>query len=282
MMAIREHPDSSLRTRLPAVLVMVAMIVSSLSSAVAQFDVRLAIDNRMVNIGENQIEQAIFRNSRSRTGQGLEQAINRLELQLDLVELIGDVSDEQRETLELAGWGDIQRFFDRVELLKRSTPTGQVPMEEYQQLWQKVRPLHARFNKGLHGPGSLFRKTLRTTLTEEQGERFEQLERDRHRRHYDAIVRAAVASIEGAIPLTSRQRTQLIELITEKTDPPESYGQSYNQFRVIIWKMSQIPEEELKPIFLENEWKVMQALLQQGRFVEQQIQQLDELEDEDW
>lgn len=275
MMTVHQHPDSSFRTRLSAVLVMVATTLSSASSALAQ-----AIQT--VTINENQVEQMIFRGSRSRTGQGLEQAVNRLELQLDLVELIGDVSDGQRETLELAGWGDIQRFFDRVELFKRSAPTGQVPMQEYQQLWQKVQPLQMRFQNGLHGPGSLFRKTLATTLTENQWERFEQLERDRHRRHYEAIVRATVASIEGTIPLTSRQRTQLIELITGKTDPPETYGRSYNQFRVIIWKMSQIPEEELKPVFLENEWKVMQALLQQGRFAEQEIRQIEELDDDDW
>lgn len=238
----------------------------------------VAVEVRMINIDENQLEQIVFSNRHGQSA--LARAQRSLDLQVALVERIGSLSDGQKEKLELAGLGDIHRFFGRFETLRRNTPTGQITMDQYQKMWQEAQPLQKRFQAGLHGIGSLFYRTLQNTLDEDQLSTFQKIDTERRRQAYEAIVRATVAQIDRAVPLTSKQRSQLTHLVLTETSPPGTWGESHYQYHVVLLNMSKLPEEKLRPIFLENEWKAIEAMLRQGRSVEAQLRQAQELDDE--
>lgn len=255
-------------------------LVAAVTLALTATDVRaqfFAAENR-IQVTEQMLEQWIFGSNRLPNQNPLSQAFTSLELQLDLVAQSGPLTEPQRAKLELAGLGDIHRFIDRYETFRRTCPTGQVTREEYTEMHQKMRPLQMRYKAGLHGPGSLFRKTVGSTLEPDQLAAFEKFEQQRHGRHYEMIVKATVAAIERQLPLTMRQREKLTAVILEKTQPPETYGQSYYQYSVVLYQASRIPEDDLKPIFLENEWPVFQGMMNHARGMEQQFRQFQDFD----
>lgn len=216
-----------------------------------------------IEMDENQFSHMVFNN-----GDGARNMVwlgQLLHLQLQSLAAIGTLTDQQRDKLELAGHGDIHRFLVRYETLDRERPTGKISQDDYSKLWQKVQPLQLRFQEGLFGPGSLYRKTIRSVLDADQLARYETMQHDRDLRHYRATIKGVVALLEQKVPFTIEQRNKLIELTLEKTEPPLNYGQSYNRLYVVLAQMAEIPEEDLKPLFLDNEWAVLQALFRQAR-----------------
>jgi hypothetical protein len=231
----------------------------------------------MIHMSPEQIAQWVFGNQ-GNAQNARKSAEAALKLQVDFVAQIGDLSDVQRAKLQLAGQGDIHRFFELFERIQRDTPTGNIPQDQWQQVWQRLQPLQNRFAAGIHGRSSLFRRTIRSALSPPQLAKYESLDRERRRQHYHAIVRATVATIEAKIPLTAAQRGKLIDLVMSQTEPPDAWGQSYYQYYFVLYAMSKIPEPDIKPIFLDNEWKVMQAMLNQGRGWEHQFRQMNDVD----
>jgi hypothetical protein len=223
-------------------------------------------------VEEQQLGQWVFGSTRAENS--LEHAENALQVQIEWIATIGTLTEMQRRKLELAGRVDIRRFFDEFETLKQASPTGRVRRPEYEKMWQNAQPLQFRFQEGLHANESLFRRAVRSVLDKEQFAKFQELENQRNRRHYRAYVKATVALIEDRIPLTSEKRSRLIDLVVETTEPPKLYGQIPYQYHVVLFQMSRIPEDELKPIFMENEWKVMQGILRQCREPDYRIRRL--------
>ena len=231
-------------------------------------------------INEATIIQNVF-GSQNSVESARRKSENVLKLHIDFVELSGKLPESQRTKLQLAGQGDIERFFNDFALMKAKCPTGNLTQEQWNEAWQKLQPFSSRYSAGLHGRGSLFRRTIPSALGPEQEKKYEQLVEERNRRHYAAMVGATLTLIDHQIPLTAEQRKKLTELIMAKTEPPTHYGQSYYQLYVVLERMTHIPEEELKPIFLDNEWKVMQGILQQGRAMEHTIKQMEKEGDEE-
>jgi len=249
------------------VVALLVVLSAGSQSADAQF---AAIGNdNMMQITKEQLVQNVFRNQRS-LDNARDSAENALDVEIEFVALVGTLSDDQRAKLELAGRGDIERFFDDFESYLRTATVGQITMQQWNELWQELQPLQARYNAGLHGPRSLFRKTIPSALNEEQRAEYVRMEAERARRHYRALVKATLAIIDGKIPLTASQREQIIDAVMEKTRPPRSYGQSYYQYHIVLYQMSRI-EDELKPIFEEKEWELMQKILGQGRMIENML-----------
>lgn len=106
----------------------------------------------------------------------------RLEQRVASIDRVCQLTDAQKRKLELAGRGDIKRISDRIESLRKtfrqvhvvndihdlddddirdlSTWTGALSIE--------AATLHEMVDSGLFDVGSLFGKTLRSTLTAEQ------------------------------------------------------------------------------------------------------------------
>ena len=104
-------------------------------------------------------------------------ALQRLTDLLDLFEKREPLTPDQREKLELAGRGDIKRFFADCEALGRAyelapkTPDGLSPLLEQAELLRK------RLAAGLHRDDSLLAKMLQNVLTPEQRRTWAALER---------------------------------------------------------------------------------------------------------
>ncbi len=231
----------------------------------------VVVNQNMIQITEQQLVQWVFQTQQT-VPAARKHAENSLNIQVDFVALIGTLTDEQRAKLELAGRGDVHRFFEDFNKLLKATPLGQMPQQQWQEVWQKMQPLQVRYMNGLHGQKSLFRKTIPSTLSEDQLHAFQVIETERNRRRYLATVKATLATIEGKIPLTARQREQVIALVMEKTKPPRAWGQGYYRYHVVLYQMSTI-EDDLKPVFRDDEWKLMTKILQQGQMVKHMLRQ---------
>jgi len=250
----------------------IALLAASFSDGgrAAALDV-VVVNQNMFQLTKAQLIQNVFQQQQT-VAAAREHAENSLDIQVDFVALIGTLSDEQRAKLQLAGRGDVHRFFDEFDEFLRAAPVGQMPQQEWQKVWQKIQPLQMRYMNGLHGRKSLFRKTIPSTLSEDQMHAYQVIETERNRRHYLATVKATLSTVEGKIPLTAKQREQVIALVMEKTKPPRTWGHSYYRYHVVLYQMSTI-KDDLQPVFQENEWELMQKILQQGQMVRHLLRQ---------
>lgn len=205
----------------------------------------------------------------------------RLDTQIILLDQAGPLDDIQKAKLELAAECDIARFFDGVDAAKRKITMGNIPQEKLQEYWEICQPLSQQFIKGLTGRGSLFEKTVRTTLNAEQLARYDELDRTRKVLRYEGDVRGAIANLESAIPLTQEQRTKLIELVLKETQPSDIEAYPYYRTFLVLYKMSRIPEEKLKPLFVDDvEWEILSKVMARAKQYEPTFKSMGIIEDE--
>jgi len=162
----------------------------------------------------------------------------------------------------LAGKGDIRRFFDRVEEVRKKFQLVKNDQQKFNDIWQEIQPLQVALQTGLHGEGSLFTKTLKTVLTPEQSARYEHDERERRAFHFRARVEIVVGLLDDVLSFGDEQRRKLTEILLEDTHPPRQFGQ-YDHY-VVLFQMSRLPDERLQPAFDAAQWRHWQN--HRGRF----------------
>ncbi len=226
---------------------------------------------------EQQFDSWVFQDVGSRD-EALKRVDAALQTQFKLLEQTGDFTAAQRAKLELAGQCDIQRFLDEVAAQRRKTKMGMIPQEQLNEVWQLIQPLNQKYTRGLNGRGSTFQKTIRTTLTPEQFARYQVLEQERQQRRYAAVVRTSIATLEASLPLTMEQRERFFNIVITETKPPVGVGQPYYQTMMVMFQISKIPEDKLRPVFNEVEWKVLGEVMRQCKQYEQMFIQQGMLE----
>jgi hypothetical protein len=221
-------------------------------------------------VDEKQFDSWVFQNVKdihaARTK--LEQ---QLALQTETVDRACRLTFPQRQKLQLAGRGDIKGFFEQVEIVRQRFLVVRDNQDKFNQIWQDIQPLQAAFQSGIFDDDSLFHKTLRNTLDAQQRSNFERVDGERRAFQYRAKVELTVALLENAQPLRDEQREKLVESIIKHTQPPRRYGQSDHYY--ILWSLSKLPEDTLRPIFDAAEWKVFSQQIAQGRNMEQWLRQ---------
>lgn len=225
---------------------------------------------------ENQFDLWVFNNQ-----QNVANARKHLETTLKMytadVDRSCQLTPPQRQKLTLAGRGDIYSFFERVDEARARFKASNRNQQNINELWQLAQPLQAAYRAGLFTKDSLFMKTLKRTLNAEQHTRYTTVALERRVFQYRARIELTVASMEGTLPLRQEQRQKFIELLAAETKPPLSFGQNDTMF--VMWSVSQIPEEKLKPLFSDEEWKRMSQILNQSRGMGEWIKQNGMLED---
>ena len=88
-------------------------------------------------------------------------------LRIDDLDRVCRITEAQKNKLRLAGRGDIKRFFDKVEALKRKFQQGQ--NDPNTNIWQEIQPLQVELNAGLFGDNSIYAKTIRRHLEPRPG-----------------------------------------------------------------------------------------------------------------
>ena len=218
--------------------------------------------NNQITIREENIVSWVFGNS-SRTLDQVQENLNTvLETRIDLIVRECDLSEKQRDTLQLAGQGDIHRFINDYQTLRRTIPVGTMSQEKYQEIWRDIQPIRTRFATGLYHRDSLFQKTIQYVLESHQRSRYDAFVRERNRRQYEAIVRGTIAMIENEMPLTSDQREKMVALLMTNIPNATYHNVNYYHQYLVLYQMSQVPEEKLQAILLENEWASLKKLIQ--------------------
>ena len=148
---------------------------------------------------------------------------------LTLTEIIGRIdrdchlAPDQKRKLNLAGQGDISRFFHRVEAFKTEmynrteVPPGTEPAVA-------IRSMAICFQSGLFHDGSLLRKSLPTVLdTDQLAAYFVGVEKDRQRRH-DVSIKNLIVLVGETTPFTPQEREQFQAVIKTEIPPCKSEG----------------------------------------------------------
>jgi hypothetical protein len=213
---------------------------------------------------DENFDQWIFMDQRNASA-ARQRLDTQLALRIDYIDRSCGLTEEEKSKLHLAGRGDVKRFFDRYELVKRSFHEIKNDQQKFNQMWQEINPLQVAWQVGLFDEDSLFLKSLRHTLREDQFARYDAVARESRALHHRASIEMAVMVWEQSVPFRDRQRRELISLLTKETKPPlKSTSYDYN---LIVYELSCLPQEKLKPLFDEAQWKIMNRYLAQGRGV---------------
>lgn len=216
-------------------------------------------------MADENFEQWIFREFQNAAG-----ARGRLDslltLNIESVAQVCGLTESQRQKLWLAGRGDIKRFFERVDELRRKFQLVKTDQNRIQELFRDVQPLHATFTAGPFGETSIFFKALKNTLTSEQGSLYEEAARERRQFLYRARVEELVVKLDEALTLRAAQRRQLEKTLLEETVPPAQFG-VYDDY-VMLWQAARIPEDKLKPVFDGPQWRTLNRHFEKVRGLE--------------
>lgn len=234
--------------------------------------------NGNFNIAPENFDRWVFQGSRNIDG-AREQLRSHVLLQLDELTRKCGLTESQREKLLLAARADEKRFFDAVEIVRKKFLEVRHDQNAFNAIWQDIQPLQQRQSVGLFGASSFFGKTLRKTLNAEQVTQYGVIDEERRQFRWRAAVDVSLLTLEDAVPLQHAQRERVIELLLERTQPPRAFGQ-YDHY-VVRLRLSQLPERELRPLFDERQWKLLQAQFGQVRGMEQFLVQNGVLEPQD-
>jgi hypothetical protein len=219
----------------------------------------------MINQGNlEQMDQWVF----GRYG-GSGGARNKLDssllLRIQDLERACGITEVQQRKLRLAGRGDIKRFFDKVEELKRKYQRGQ--NDSNANIWQEIQPLQVELNTGLFGDNSLYAKTIRRTLNHDQAARFESVSHERTSFRFRATVDWFVVHLDKGLGLTDDQRKQFVELLVNEARPPRKFGPG--DYWYLLLQTARLPEAKLKPVFDAPQWRLLSRQFAQAKGMEQ-------------
>jgi hypothetical protein len=217
------------------------------------------VQNRFTD--EN-FDQWVFQQDR-KASTARKRLASTLVIQLEAIDRASRLTDPQKQKLQLAGRGDVKRFFDRYETAKQKFHLVKDDQQKFQEIWQDINPLQTSLHAGLFDGDSLFYKSLHNTLTDEQRARHDVVDRERREFSHRASIELAVNTWEQSVPLREAQRRELITLLTNQTKMPRKSG-SYDYY-LIMYQLSQLPEEKLKPQFDEIQWKIVGRQLAQAK-----------------
>lgn len=221
-------------------------------------------------VSDQNFEMGVYGNLRT-TAAARAQFGQAFSLRTDEIEKACGLTGTQKDKLLLAARGDMKRFFDRVEERRQAFQLAKTDQVKYQEFHQSLTPLRQTLAKGLFGEGSLFSKTVRSTLDPGQTARYEAVVRERQTFREGARLDLGLAVLDNALGLDSGQRRQLRKLAREETRPPKTFG--YSDYQVLLLQLARLPEDKLKPVFREAQWRTLTTWFDNAKATEQFLNQ---------
>jgi hypothetical protein len=220
-------------------------------------------------ISEDQFEEWVFR--LDGTASGARQRMERsLALLADDIDRTCQLTAAQKQKLLLMGKGDLKRFFDRYALLKEKFQK-KPDLQNAQEVIEETNPLAITVQAGLFNDGSLFHKSILNLLTVDQAARYQAAVQDRRQFRHQATIKLVVAMLDQGAPMLDAQRQKLITCLTQETRPAPITGPYTSYY--LIWQLGQLPDEKLKPLFDDAQWKVVNRFLVQYQGFENLLRQ---------
>jgi len=224
--------------------------------------------------GIEQFEQWVF-NRMGGAGIARNRLNAALELHIDEINRFCGMTEAQKRKLQLAGRGDIKRFFDRVDDAKRRYLL--VMNDQNHNIWEDVQPLQTALSGGIFGDESIFAKTVKKTLSNEQAAMLAEQDQHRNKNRYLITIDWFITHIDKGLGMTAEQRKRLSALLKE-TRPPRRFGSS--DYYYLMYRAGQIKEDRIKPIFDDIQWRVFSMQINQARGMQQWLKNNGMIEDE--
>jgi hypothetical protein len=180
------------------------------------------------------------------------------------------LTETQKKKLLLAGRGDIADFCSRVSELRTKCTAKAMSPQQYNEVIQELKPLRYVPQYGALSQSSLFRKTLRHLLNDEQLVRYRSLERERR----VTLVEGALQNWDrtpNGVKLAAERRKQFITLLADHGQFPQGYS-PYAQY-IVLLEAARL-EERLKPLFDDEQWRAFQTQLVVARRVEPTLRRM--------
>jgi hypothetical protein len=211
---------------------------------------------------EAQIEQWVFQQDHS-SAQARRKLESQLTIEVDDIDRACKLTDLQKAKLQLAGRGDIKRFFDRVEGIKQKSRLKQRANDHFNEVFQDVQPLQSHLQAGLFGPDSLLRKSLSSTLNNAQKSQYDSILRERSEFRHRATIELILTMVEQGTPLRDSQRRDFAALLSKHTRPAPRPSQY--EYMLVLRDLGRLPEAKVKAIFDRAQWRTVSLVLNQYR-----------------
>ena len=234
---------------------------------------------KVVVVEETSIDQWVFQENQVMGGfrripnaaTGRARIESQWKVTLDELMRVCDLTEAQQRKLALASRGDIQRFFEQIEQVRKKFAAVKNDQNRFNEVWPEISSLQQRYSKGLFGEESLFAKTLRKTLTEEQQAKYQVVLLERRQVGYRAAIAVTLANLGNGIALRREQHESLLKLLMDETQPPLSFGQFDRQ--VVMLRLSTIPPEKMRAVLDKGQWKLLRPQLLQASGTEDYLAQ---------
>jgi hypothetical protein len=155
------------------------------------------------------------------------------------------LSPAQKHKLLLIGRGDIKRFFDRCEALKRKYVAVENDDQNRGEMNEDISSLQMTLQSGLFQGNSLLHKALPRALTGEQFAQYDGLMRDRLQSRHLAAIERVVVLLEKGSPFTEAER-QNFRAFLKKEIRPSRLTSPYDLYDV-FGQLGRLPEVKVKP-----------------------------------
>lgn len=236
--------------------------------AVAQFE-QDPEDPNLFLLNESQFNSWAFGNVNN-VDVARENLNTQLTVYLNDIERSCDLPPYLRAKLELAGRGDVERFFALVDQKRDELVGKSFDRNKISDVYQEIQPIQQRFSQGLFEMGSLLSKTAATILDTDQAARYEAVLHERRSFRYRAKVELFIAKLGDSIGLTDDQRTRFLDAVLEQTRVPRHMGHQYDQY-VVMYKIASLPEESIRPILGDARYRVLTQHVQQAKGLEEYL-----------
>lgn len=182
-----------------------------------------------------------------------EQVESQAQLEIENLKSVVPISELQEKKLKLALEGDLARFFRMVDEARFKTRNMQPVNEQVGEISRIISPIQQIVQKGILDETSLFHGVLDNMLTPEQSELWDKELARRQRLINKAIVQVQICALEKTMPLLSKQREALTNVVLERLEGKKVI----NQYRVYLvdYAMYTLPESKLKTFLDEKQVK---------------------------
>src|SRR5207253_4549785 len=128
---------------------------------------------------------------------------------------------------------------------------------------QEARTLELALGSDWFDDHSLFSKVLHRTLNDEQIARYQKALDERRVFRYRAAVSWSVVLLGTNLGWSDEQRQRFETLLLDETRPPKEFSPA--DYQMVLYQAAQLPEQKIKPIFDDLQWRLFRRLLQPAR-----------------
>ncbi len=220
------------------------------------------VPRRVVRIPDRQFERWLFGiDGNAETARRIAEA--RLRSRIGFIDQLCGISREQSKKLELAGRGDLKHFFDHVQEMRERCRAAEDDIVRLRRIVEEAQDQGKVFRQQLFNDESMFAKTLRTTLDAEQSVRYLKRWNEPRLLRHQSRVEWVSRTLQKNLALSEGERLRLLAVLLEETRPPRDSGPA--DYYGILFQASRIPENKLRSILDETEWRLLLLEFEEAR-----------------